>query len=460
MDKLNIQYKKIKKGYITKLIKAKILRDDIPCNISECVSCEENLKQLSLSHPLIFLTSSLIETQIDALENFRIIDNCIIPQSEYNTLLNLKDSKILNRFNFLMENRNIYIYPNEYQKDIADIPNETSLKKTKRNEIFFDKTIEYFKEHILSLTNDYSLIILYNEVPKNKISENNIFYYDMLSFAKEKMKESPDLFNYVANITNNDNNKMEIENENNLVFTEHLTEGEMKSNIKQAKMFQGKIYFQPGIYNTAIVKSTLFDKDIIIEGEANLNRAMNGDIVCFTLYNESEWKLKENINLEGEEFNGVEEEDNENKDIETKAFDLREKIKKTTKQPTGHIEGILRYNRNIFSGTIYNPSDKQNNSIPENLEKYLKSNDTENTLCIFIPIDSKFPYFLINLYERESYYNQRILIKYDNWKINSPLPNGHFILKLGKCLDIPVENNIILYEHNVDINPFSKKNNR
>ena len=134
MDKINIQYKKIKKGYITKLVKAKILRDDIPCNIIECISCEDNLKLLSLSHPIIFLTSSLIETQIDALENFKIIDNCVIPQSEYNTLLNLKDQKILNRFNFLLENRNFYIYPNEYQKDIADIKNETSLKITNDKE--------------------------------------------------------------------------------------------------------------------------------------------------------------------------------------------------------------------------------------------------------------------------------------------------------------------------------------
>ena len=459
MDKFNIQYKKIKKGYITKLIKSKILRDDIPCNISECVSCDNNLKQLSISTPLIFLTSSLIESQIDALENFKIIDNCIIPQSEYNTLLNLKDSKILNRLNFIMENRNIYIYPNEFQKDIANLANETSLKKSKRNEIFFDKTIKYYEEHLSSISKDYTIIILYNEIPKDKISGNNIFYYDMLSFAKVKMKESPDLFNYVANISNSneDHNKMDIEIENNLFFTEHLTEGEMKSNIKQAKMFQGKVYFEPGIYNTAVIKSLLFDKDIVIEGEGNLNRAMNGDIVCFTLYNESEWKLKEKIKLESEEFNGVEEEENENKEIETKALDIREKIKKTTKQPTGHIEGILRFNRNIFSGTIYNPNDTQSNSIPENLLNYLKTKDTENTLCIFIPIDSKFPFFLINLYERESYYNQRILIKYDNWKINSPLPNGHFILKLGKCLDIPVENNIILYEHNVDINPFSKK---
>lgn len=37
------------------------------------------------------------------------------------------------------------------------------------------------------------------------------------------------------------------------------------------------------------------------------------------------------------------------------------------------------------------------------------------------------------------------------------IPGGHFFKNLGKCLVVPVENEIILYEHNVDINPFSKK---
>ena len=35
-----VQYKKIKKGQITKLIKTKKLRDDIGCDIAECFSCE------------------------------------------------------------------------------------------------------------------------------------------------------------------------------------------------------------------------------------------------------------------------------------------------------------------------------------------------------------------------------------------------------------------------------------
>ena len=144
------------------------------------------------------------------------------------------------------------------------------------------------------------------------------------------------------------------------------------------------------------------------------------------------------------------------KEMLSNIINIKEKISKTNLQPTGYINGILRRNRNILCGTIYNPNDKNNNSINENLSNFIKNYNNEN-LSIFIPIDSKYPNFILQLYEKEKYYNQRIVIKFDNWKENILIQSGHFFKKLGKCLEIPVENEIILYEHNADINPFSKK---
>ena len=91
--KSHIEYKKIKRGYITKLIKKKTLRDDIPCHIKECAICEGNLKELNLETPILFLTADLIVNQIDAIENFPIIDNCIIPQSEYNIIIQNRNNE-------------------------------------------------------------------------------------------------------------------------------------------------------------------------------------------------------------------------------------------------------------------------------------------------------------------------------------------------------------------------------
>lgn len=460
-----VQYKKNKKGQITKLIKTKRLRDDISCDIAECFSCENNSKILTIEHPIIFLTQEVISTQMDAIENFKIIDNCIIPQSEYNKLLLTKNDIILKKLKLLIENRNFMIFANEYHSEIAIIKDEEKMSNVQRNQTILSNTINYFQEHIMNITNDFTIyIILKDENEINSIKSllnidlSNIKFFDMFSFGKEMLKSSPDLFNFISFKENLDQekNSMEIE-DNNTLYEKHLNEKEMKTNIKQGKMYQGKIYFQNGILDTAIVKSMLFDKDIVIEGNKNLNRAMHGDIVCFSLHDESQWKKDINLKLNEEGDEGIEQEDNlQDKEMLSNITNIKQKISKTNLQPTGYITGILRRNRTVFCGTIYNPNDTINNSINDDLKIFMKNYQKEN-IAIFIPIDSKYPNFILQLCQQEKYYNQRIVIKFDIWKENILIPSGHFFKNLGQCLVVPVENEIILYEHNVDINPFSKK---
>ena len=460
-----VQYKKNKKGQITKLIKTKRLRDDISCDIAECFSCENNSKILTIEHPIIFLTQEVISTQMDAIENFKIIDNCIIPQSEYNKLLLTKNDIILKKLKLLIESRNFMIFANEYHSEIAIIKDEEKMSNVQRNQTILSNTINYFQEHIMNITNDFTIyIILKDENEINSIKSllnidlSNIKFFDMFSFGKEMLKSSPDLFNFISFKENLDQekNSMEIE-DNNTLYEKHLNEKEMKTNIKQGKMYQGKIYFQNGILDTAIVKSMLFDKDIVIEGNKNLNRAMHGDIVCFSLHDESQWKKDINLKLNEEGDEGIEQEDNlQDKEMLSNITNIKQKISKTNLQPTGYITGILRRNRTVFCGTIYNPNDTINNSINDDLKIFMKNYQKEN-IAIFIPIDSKYPNFILQLYQQEKYYNQRIVIKFDIWKENILIPSGHFFKNLGQCLVVPVENEIILYEHNVDINPFSKK---
>ena len=440
-----VQYKKIKKGQITKLIKTKRLRDDISCDIEQCFSCENNSKILSTEHPIIFLTQEVITTQMDALENFKIIDNCIIPQSEYNKLIQTKNDLILKRLKLLIENRNFLIFANEYHAEIALIKDEEKMSQVQRNNIMLSNTIKYFQEHIQDITNDFNIYILLkdeNEINAIKLllpkDISNIKFFDMYSFGKEMLKSTPDLFNFISFKSNaeEDKNSMFIEEENtknDILYEKHLEEKEMKSNIKQGKMYQGKIYFQNDILDTAIVKSNLFDKDIVIEGDKNLNRAMHGDIVCFSFFEESKWKKNINLKISEEADEGIEQEENQDKEILLNTKTIKEKILHTKLQPTGYIQGILKRNRTIFCGTIYNKNDKINNSINEKTENFLKNNKREN-IAIFIPIDSKYPNFILQLHELEKYYNQRIVIKFDDWYSNINIPNGHFFKKLGNVL--------------------------
>ena len=108
----------------------------------------------------------------------------------------------------------------------------------------------------------------------------------MKEFANNELTESPDLFNYIAyeeeKIKNDQNDTNMIDGD-----SVHLTEVEMKQNIKQGIHFRGKIIFQPNKLNSAIIRVHLFDKEIIVDSAEKINRAYHGDIVCVEILKES-----------------------------------------------------------------------------------------------------------------------------------------------------------------------------
>jgi exosome complex exonuclease DIS3/RRP44 len=236
-------------------------------------------------------------------------------------------------------------------------------------------------------------------------------------------------------------------------YSDHLTEEEMKCAIKSGTLFRGKIYFTNDNLERAIVRVHLFEKEINIVYRENLNRALHGDIVCVEIFEENKWLEKKAETVLGQE-EMIEIEDikemKEEEIEETMNQNLIEKIRLSPKLPVGRIRGILRRNRMMLCGTIFNPKDSSNCSVDPKLMKI-------QNFSIFIPIDPKFPTFLVRLYNPELYYNKRILVKFNEWGIRNPLPSAHFLKNIGELLDVIVENEVILLEHNVDSNPFPKR---
>ena len=267
-----------------------------------------------------------------------------------------------------------------------------------------------------------------------------------------KLNESPDLYNYIAffeeAVGHNKEDVIMVDQ-----YSDHLTEEEMKSAIKTGNLFRGKIYFSNENIEKGIVRIHLFDKEIQIVCKEHLNRAIHGDIVCVEILEESKWLEKRTETVLGQEDLLEMEEIKEFKDEEIEEamnLNLIEKIKISQRLPVGRVRGILRRNRMMLCGTIFNPKDISKCSVEKNLLKI-------QNFSIFIPIDPKFPNFLVRLYNPEFYFNKRILVKFNEWGIRNPLPSAHFLKNIGEMLDVIVENEIILLEHNVDSNPFPKR---
>jgi len=182
--KSNIQFKKIKAGNVAKFIRSKRQRDDIPCSLEGCYLCDSQNPILSQNRAIILLDYNIIADQIDAIENFEIINNCIIPQSEY-LMINQKDQQLFKRFNQVLESRNIYIFPNEFHSEIS-VADENIIKRANRQTLLFAKTAEYLFKHFMIISKDIKLIILTNI--KNK--ENYLMTQLSSTIQNEENKDN------------------------------------------------------------------------------------------------------------------------------------------------------------------------------------------------------------------------------------------------------------------------------
>ena len=181
--KSNIQFKKIKGGNVAKFIRSKKQRDDIPCSLEGCHLCECPNPILDSNKPIILLDYNIISDQIDAIENFEVINNCIIPLSEY-LLINQKNQLLFKRFNQVLEQRNIYIFPNEFHSEIM-VNDEDNLKRENRQTLLFAKTAEYLFKHFMIVSRNINFIILTNI--KNK---ENYLQTEFLSNFENEEKEN------------------------------------------------------------------------------------------------------------------------------------------------------------------------------------------------------------------------------------------------------------------------------
>jgi hypothetical protein len=182
--KTNVQYKKIKAGNVAKFIKSKRQRDDIPCSLEGCYICESPAPILNQNRALLLLDYNIVADQIDAIENFEIINNCIIPLSEY-LLINQKNQQLFKRFNQVVEQRNIYIFPNEFHSEII-LMDENTIKRENRQNVLFAKTAEYLFKHFMIVSKDIRLIVLTN----SKTKENYLKAELMSCIEKEDYKDN------------------------------------------------------------------------------------------------------------------------------------------------------------------------------------------------------------------------------------------------------------------------------
>lgn len=113
-------------------------------------------------------------------------------------------------------------------------------------------------------------------------------------------------------------------------------------------------------------------------------------------------------------------------------------------------DSVISSNRNLTS--FYSSSYCGfilKNSVP-------KGNDRGPVTCTFRAIDRRIPKIKIKTSQASSLIGSRIIVAIDSWPKTSRFPMGHFVKTLGASGDKETETEVILLEHNVPYQEFSK----
>ncbi|XP_068922880.1 exosome complex exonuclease RRP44 isoform X2 [Petaurus breviceps papuanus] len=280
--------------------------------------------------------------------------------------------------------------------------------------------------------NHPQVIFITNDLKnKEKAVEEGILAYTCEEYIKSLIA-NPELVDRLACLPDEGN---EIESQK-VIFPEHLPLSKLQQGIKSGIYLQGTFRASRENYLEATVWVHGDDeenKEIILQGLRNLNRAVHEDIVAVELLPKSQWVAPSSVVLQDEGQNGDDVEDEE-----IKENTLKTAINEKMLRPSGRVVGIIKRNWRPFCGMLS------------------KSDIKESRRHLFTPADKRIPRIRIETRQAATLEGQRIIVAIDGWPKNSRYPNGHFVKNLGSVGDKETETEVLLLEHDVPHQPFSQ----
>lgn len=432
---IKINFKKSRKGNITKIVQETYLREDVPTPFLENV-------EMDLENKTIFiLDSQTFLGLMDLVENCPVLNNVLVLQTVLEEI-KAKDQKVFETVKNLIEietHRNFQVFANDFSKftHVDKLNNETWQIRNQRAVMkaiaWYSDQAKLYKKEVLFLTNNFKNF----ENAKN-LGVNSQTIYD---FVKEIGDKYPNLLDYVG--FTEDEDKIQNENEQQF-FPAHLSTEEAVNKIKKGELFEGKLNISRTNKDEGTVMLGKYGFEIKVIGQTSLNRALNGDRVCVELLPENEWKHVgfvhfDDADLEDDLEAQLIEDVQEKSDLKS----LIEKIKNKNLTPCGKIVAVIKRVGRSFCGQL------------DPLTTPRDSNDGFE-IREFIPADGRFPHILLRVRKTGSLDTKKIIVKIDSWNTNSKLPKGHFVSVIGEIGDERTEGDVILLEHNVEIKQFSK----
>ncbi|XP_056411478.1 exosome complex exonuclease RRP44 [Hyla sarda] len=433
--------KKTRSGGILKVVREHYLRDDITCGCHGCDQCQQESPVLQMEPVLqstlcdaphyILPDTNVLLHQIDILED-PVMQNVILLQTVLQEVRS-RSAPVYKRIRDLTNDQEKYFYTftNEHHRETY-IEQEQGENANDRNDRAIRTAAKWYNKHLqksANLKNLQVLLITNDRGNKEKAVEEGIVAFTCEEYIKSLIA-NPELVDRLACVSDEKN---DIEN-GRIIFSEHLPLSKLQQGIKSGIYLQGTYRASRDNFLEATVwvhGDSEENKEILLQGLRNINRAMHEDIVAVQLLEKENWVAPSSVVLQDEgdsdDINSVEE----------KEKLLKAAEKKSTK-PSGKVVGIIKRNWRPYCGML------------------AKSQLKESTRHLFTPADRRIPRIRIETRQAATLEGQRIIVAIDGWPKNSRYPNGHFVKNLGAAGDKETETEVLLLEHDVPHQPFSQ----
>ena len=198
------------------------------------------------------------------------------------------------------------------------------------------------------------------------------------------------------------------------------------------------------------------EKAVLIQGKLDINRAVDGDQVVIEIYPKQAWKAESELLVQNDHDDDVPPEGPSgtlagNDNLAGKPGSTGNSSENTgERQISGRVVAIAKRNWKPYCGSI------------EPLTGAFAGG-----YCLFDPVNRRIPRIRIKTSQYEKLVNKRIVVVINDWPATSNYPIGHYTQwacrgrltcrTLGEIGDREVETQVLLLEHEIPPNVFSKE---
>ena len=324
------------------------------------------------------------------------------------------------------------------------------------------------KMEVIFLSDDAASRLLAKQ--EQSVAEN-VNYYTPRSMREHVailQKEDPslNLLDMVAQFNAPSNTTQSIE-----YYPPHIPSSQLSLGLKTNKYYQGTFRSDRDSYNSGYVTVRGGKEErvaVVICGDQNVNRAVDGDVVAIELFAIDKWlsssddSKKENATMKEKAGIAADTAEPSVKDMDNVDEEMVDESG-ALRRPTGQIVGIIRRNFNKnYCGSIWSVDNAGDDNEQHRNDIIAAKHETEHadgitSTVVFFSIDPRVPPVLIRTTQRERLLGMRLLVSMDSWPSDSEFPLGHYVKTLGVSGTKDTETEVLLQEFRIPCEPFPAK---